>query len=342
MRRTIKLQFVRVGMIAELVLLIAASAIAARFLAELAGIPGPGASAGFLFGQSPPQWIEAALADTSALVLRYGPAFGAAVLLSWLGGAPDRMRAGLTRNSRPVGSLIMTGIALGFLAGAPAVALRYVHEIFVWGASTPFWDLMRQTPWDGGFWLYVAVSSFLLVPLFEELLFRGYALGRLRAAFSAGGATLISAILFWMAHGQYLRADPFLLLNSAALFAMALALAWSVLRTGSLIPAVIAHAIINIPLQPQFMLGFLGVAGLILVIRLRAVAEFCADAIRALAAMPEKKMALAITLIAAAALIAARAIPEILPVLVIAAGLTALTGLILQNRWRRPESISGA
>lgn len=77
----------------------------------------------------------------------------------------------------------------------------------------------------------------LLAPVGEELFFRGYMLTRLRAVWSPGPAILVSAIAFGIIHGEWVHG------LLAAGIGVYLGLVSE--RTGSVVPAMICHAVNN-------------------------------------------------------------------------------------------------
>jgi uncharacterized protein len=84
------------------------------------------------------------------------------------------------------------------------------------------------------FILFVACT---VVPFYEETIFRGILFRGLRTQWGVTVAILLSAALFAAAHADLLAAVP--------IFLFAIALAWSVQRTDSIIPGVIAHGLFN-------------------------------------------------------------------------------------------------
>ncbi len=85
--------------------------------------------------------------------------------------------------------------------------------------------------------LLVGLLQMAAIPaLVEELAFRGIALGVLRK-YGDGFAIVVSALLFGMLHGNFIQI-PFA-------FCMGLILGYSVVRTGSIVPAIVIHFINN-------------------------------------------------------------------------------------------------
>ncbi|QDT17828.1 CPBP family intramembrane glutamic endopeptidase [Alienimonas californiensis] len=97
--------------------------------------------------------------------------------------------------------------------------------------------LLQLIDGSAGTWALVCLSAVAFAPVGEELLFRGLLLGSLRTAgLSAGPAIVGTAALFAFLHQPQ---------DWAALFALACVLGWSRERTGSVRPAILAHAAFN-------------------------------------------------------------------------------------------------
>jgi membrane protease YdiL (CAAX protease family) len=94
----------------------------------------------------------------------------------------------------------------------------------------------------------------VIVPFFEEVLFRGYLFGWLRRVMPLWPAILVSAAVFAAVHGLYVARGGFSgWFGTAEIFGIGILLAWWVARTGSLRPSYAAHAVIN---AVSFALGF--------------------------------------------------------------------------------------
>jgi membrane protease YdiL (CAAX protease family) len=82
------------------------------------------------------------------------------------------------------------------------------------------------------------IAVIVAAPIFEELLFRGLIFATLRQHFSFGAAAISSAALFSIWHGYGIAGSCALLWGSCLS-------AWSVEKTKSLLPAIIAHTANN-------------------------------------------------------------------------------------------------
>lgn len=81
------------------------------------------------------------------------------------------------------------------------------------------------------------ISLVILTPIIEEVIFRGIFFRGLKATIPAWAAVVISSALFAVAHGQW----------NVALdtFALGVFLAYLTYKTGSLLPAILLHALKN-------------------------------------------------------------------------------------------------
>lgn len=127
-------------------------------------------------------------------------------------------------------------IALAIIiAQLGALLLRIVPEL----ASENLVELVRLSRYTtlGSFLVYALAVS--LGPGFgEEIAFRGLILAGFRSRYSPAAAVTLSALLFALMH-----LDPFHILLT---FPAGLWMGWLVVRTGSLYPAIAAHAFNNL------------------------------------------------------------------------------------------------
>jgi membrane protease YdiL (CAAX protease family) len=114
------------------------------------------------------------------------------------------------------------------------------------------------------------LSVYLISPLVEELVFRGLVQTRLRKAMSAFWAVLLSALLFSAVH----------LMTGSVMtviftFAIGLVCALAYEKTGSLLPAIVAHIVCNLcglapnlvtslsPIRQYLIIGALAVSSIV-------------------------------------------------------------------------------
>jgi membrane protease YdiL (CAAX protease family) len=151
---------------------------------------------------------------------------------------------GLTRAGRTWTLLILAGLATAALFEWPVVAINF-HPGPTVAWRQAFFD-MSWHRWQ--FWLFAGVLSWAGAPFFEEIFARGYCQRRLAEDWGDGPAIIGAACLFTFSHSQYLMPDAYnvgmilgLLLSAIGFGAV---FAW----TRSLIPAMIAHAVFDIPM----------------------------------------------------------------------------------------------
>lgn len=325
----------RLSVLAETAILLVAGSLAARAFAGAFDLGDRAEGEALLYRGAEPLWLEAASAEAQWLGLRFGLTLVVAFLICWWIGGPSRKLAGLSRGERSLGELAGFGVVMGVILAAPPFALRTLNELYGLGENTPFWDLMARSAWTPSFWVYMAVSSFILVPIVEELFFRSYMLGRFRMHFSAGGAVLLSAAVFWVSHGQYLKLDPVLAANSALVFASAAFMAWSVIRTGSVLPALIAHFLFNIPMSPPFRISVVMLALALIVALHKRIGAALAGFFQTLMATREWIFLVATTLVLTATAYVVRTYEAAQLPLIGLFLILMITGLIRRAPWTR-------
>ncbi|MCE7871337.1 CPBP family intramembrane metalloprotease [bacterium CPR1] len=186
-------------------------------------------------------WQLMAMLGTPALLGLAGPAasiragIAAQFALYALGWA---MIGHLTGPLRPTLRGLGQGLAAYWVASPGVWASARLIEWLTGQSLTsrnPALDMFRDPQPETLIWLGVLVV--LAGPWFEELLFRGLVYRAMRPAAGRWGATMISAALFAVAHGDPSGFVPYMILG--IVFAQAVEL------TGSVFPAFIAHGLFN-------------------------------------------------------------------------------------------------
>ncbi len=125
--------------------------------------------------------------------------------------------------------LTLVGLAILFAARRAMVVLG-LREAEVVEALIP------RT--SGERWAFVALS--VMAGLGEEIAYRGYAIAALAPLTGTGGAAVISAVVFGLLHAYQ---GPQGMVRAGLLGGV---LAWGFLASGSLWPAIVAHALLDI------------------------------------------------------------------------------------------------
>jgi membrane protease YdiL (CAAX protease family) len=187
------------------------------------------------------------------LVLLYGSYFLLIIPINWWYRRRGRVAYGLTRAGRPWKKLILAGVATSVLTQWPVLVHTLVDAIHPLGATAPWRQALFDMSWRRWqFWLFAGILSYAVIPVVEELIFRGYYQRRLAEDWGDGPAIIGTAFFFTFAHRQYLIANAYNVTMVASLFCMAIGLGVVFAWTRSLIPSMIAHAIINVPMTPRW------------------------------------------------------------------------------------------
>jgi membrane protease YdiL (CAAX protease family) len=178
--------------------------------------------------------------------------------INWWYRRRGRAAYGLTRAGRSWKALILAGLATAVLTQWPVLIHTLVDAIHPLGAMAPWRQAFFNMSWRRWqFWLLAGIMSYAVVPVVEELIFRGYYQRRLAEDWGDGPAIIGTACFFTFAHTQYLIANAYNVTMIASLLCLALGLGVVFAWTRSLIPSMIAHAIINVPMTPLWQGGLL-------------------------------------------------------------------------------------
>ena len=191
-------------------------------------------------------------------VLQYGSYFAIIIPLNWWYRRRGPKAYGLTRAGRSMKWIVAAGLAAACLSECPVLILSLVDAVHPLGPMAPWRQAFFDTSWQRWqFWLFAAVASYAVVPVVEELLFRGYYQRRLAEDWGDAPAILGTACLFVFAHKQYFIPNAYNVGMVLSLFCLALGLGVVFAYTRSLIPSMIAHAVINIPMTPRYQIVLL-------------------------------------------------------------------------------------
>ena len=210
------------------------------------------------------------------LTVQYLGWFLLIVPMNWWYRRRGRRAYGLTRAGRPWVTLVLLGLGTAALCEWLVLGVglaNAMHPTETVGWRVAFYA-MSWKRWQ--FWVFSGVGSWAMIPVLEELFFRGYCQRRLAEDWGDGPAIVGTACLFTFAHAQYQIANLYNvgmvvgLLMSAVGFG--LVFAW----TRSLVPAIVAHAVFDIPMTPRWqgvVVGAMVIAALLTWRRGRDVAR---------------------------------------------------------------------
>jgi membrane protease YdiL (CAAX protease family) len=145
--------------------------------------------------------------------------------------------------------LLLAGLATAAFWEWPAVALGFVNSMHP--SQTVPWRqaLMDMSTGRWQYWLFTGVLSWAGAPFFEETFARGYCQRRLAEDWGDGPAIAGAACLFTFGHSQYFIADPYNVGMLAGLLLSAIGFGLVFAWTRSLVPAMVAHAVFDIPMS---------------------------------------------------------------------------------------------
>ncbi len=271
-----------------------------------------------------PPFLRLSWAVGADLLLRYAILFA----LAYAVGRWHRRRTlatyGVTRAGRAAGFHLKVGVLLFAVGVFVPKLLIFLRDFIDLGAAPERWETLIQHHGSLPFWIYMAVGSYGLVPILEELFFRGYVQTRVTEDFGPAIGILITALAFSVSHTHFFIASVFSLGMLGGLFFSALLLSYARYRTGSVIPGIIAHALGNVPVVDTSLLMTLLLMLVLMIWYRRSLSEWGAQLGRTLVTIesPGALLVGTATVMAVLAIVLAR--PDTLPLVTLAAGLVAL------------------
>lgn len=185
------------------------------------------------------------------LMLQYAGYFLLIIPINWWYRRRGAAAYGLTRAGRSWTMLLLAGLATLALTEAPGLIVTSLNAIHPLGKTVPWRQAFFDMSWRRWqFWLFSAVLSWALIPVVEELFFRGYCQRRLAEDWGDGPAIIGTACLFTFAHTQYQTLNAYNVGTIISLLVFAIGFGVVFAWTRSLIPAIVAHSVIDIPMTP--------------------------------------------------------------------------------------------
>lgn len=185
------------------------------------------------------------------LLMQYAGWFVLIVPIDWWRRRRGPAAYGLTTAGQPWRVLLIAGAATAAVAALLPVSMQLLDAAYDLGETVPWRQAFFDTSWRRWeFWLFGAVLSYAFVAFAEEFFYRGYCQRRLAEDWGDAPAIVGVACLFTFAHGQYLAPDAYNVTMLASLLLAASAFGLVFAYTRSLIPSILAHAVINVPMTP--------------------------------------------------------------------------------------------
>ncbi|MBV8827894.1 MAG: CPBP family intramembrane metalloprotease, partial [Acidobacteriaceae bacterium] len=185
------------------------------------------------------------------LLFQYAGYFLLIIPINWWYRRRGPADYGLTKAGHSWAILLTAGIGTAALSEWLVLGVGLVNAIHP-SETVPWRQAFFEMSWRRWeFWLFSSVMSWALIPVLEELFFRGYCQRRLAEDWGDGPAIIATACLFTFAHAQYQIPNVY---NAGMILGLLLSaigfgvvFAW----TRSLIPAMLAHAVFDIPTTPR-------------------------------------------------------------------------------------------
>jgi membrane protease YdiL (CAAX protease family) len=287
----------KVAAILEVLGVFIAGNFTASYLGYLIGVKPLGPILGSTIKSVEPDFVPLTVAFLQALLVQYACLLPLAFAIGWWRHQLSLRHYGVTRAGKPVLELVVFGLLVFALVAMPFKLLWVAKRFIPLGEGSAFWALFDKN-WTPSFWLLMAVASFALVPVLEEMFYRGYCQTRLEEDFGGVGAIVIVALFLTFGHNQYHHLSILSIGTIFALIPLCLGMGYVYWRSRSLIPAMILHAAVNVPTKGiyDFILPAAMVAILILFRQkwLSMVQDFC----RSVAGKGWKRAAFVATLLA--------------------------------------------
>jgi len=278
------------------------------------------------------------------LILQYVCLLGIAFLIGWWHRKRRLAAYGLTTAEHSLPYHVVAGIVLFAVASLPVVVLFLVNKYYPLGPGADHWVLL-QREWTPAFWLFMAVGSYGLVPVVEELFFRGYLQTRLTEDFGPLAAILITAVTFALSHGQYRKLSVLAIGMLVTILIEAICIGYVFYRTKSLLAPIICHAIGNIPnsllLPTRRLADFLIPLLMLVVVYLfrKQIAAYLRQLYQALIAIPAPRVTSAALLYVVLLIIGF----ELLPLVLAVVGIVTLTiALLFEYKEKRTRRLAPA
>jgi membrane protease YdiL (CAAX protease family) len=314
----------RIAALCEIVGVFILGTLLARLIARAAGI-----SSATLRTVKTPEFFALAFSTAINLVLRYGIILALALAIGWWYRRRPLREYGITLAAIPLREHLAIAIVLFSVGGFVPRLLMFLRSHVPLGAEPPQWAQIDSAPNTLAFWVYMAVGSFALVPIVEELFARGYVQTRLGDGFGAAAAIVMTALLFAASHRQYFLASALGIGMLASLLFGSILGGYVRHRTGSLLPGILGHAFGNVPLRGLSQAIALALMLCVIVIARRVIAEHARDLVRLLR---DRRVISGIAYALAAALIVLAEIAFARALLLPTAAIATIAALLLSRR----------
>jgi len=329
----------RIAALLEIIGVFVGGTLVAKFAARGMDL-GPSTIRG-LTSDVQPDFVRLSWTVGANLLLRYAVVLGLAFLVGWWHRRRSVAAYGVTTAGSPLRTLLGIGVLLFAVGGLLPRLLVVLKDYLPLGRGPQHWELL-QDPGSVGFWLYMAVSSYGLVPILEELFARGYVQTRLAEDFGPPAAILMTALFFALSHTQYFIASVLGVGMLTAIFFGAILTGYVRHRTGSLLPGIVAHALGNVPVRGLGQPVMLALLLVLIVLWRHVMARHAAELTRDVLVSEAIKPIIAATVVLMVVLSQVMMAPALLPYTAAAALALALLLELREKRSNQALHPTGA
>src|SRR5215471_1427804 len=155
----------------------------------------------FTVGISNAELITASGQFLTLILFQYAGWFLLVIPINWWDRRHGPGAYGLTTAGNSWHTLILAGVAAAALGALPVLCVQLIDAVHHLGETAAWRQALFATSWRRWeFWLFTAVMSWALIPVLEELFFRGYCQRRLAEEWGDGAAITGTACMFTLAH----------------------------------------------------------------------------------------------------------------------------------------------
>jgi len=196
-----------------------------------------------------PDYLNMAWITFWDLILKYGILFGLAFAIGWWHRKRKLKNYGITKGGYSIWGHIKLGVGIFSVGYLLPLLLFIINRYVDLGAGAAHWETLNKNAFTFGYWIFMGVSSFFVVPIVEELFVRGYFQTRLTEDLHPGSAIMITSFIFAFSHSQYFTLSVLSIGMLLSTIISSIFIGYIFYKTGSLLPGIIAHGLMNIPMD---------------------------------------------------------------------------------------------
>ena len=269
-------------------------------LAKVLGIPLRNPLTDLTLQTTSPEMRQITMQLLGVIFMQYAGWFILIFPVGWWYRRRKPKQYGLTLSSKPLKFYLFAGVVLFAFSELPTQILTLLNSSYSLGEQIAWRETIYQISWNNlEFWLLMAVGSFGLIPILEELFYRGYVQTRLEEDLGAPTAILAATVLFAFSHSQYYILNAYNIGTLATIIFSSIAYGYLFYRTRSLLITIIPHILVNIPVKGDFQWVLPVVMLFICILAWKEIYKYLSDFIQFIRDTPHKWHTVAVVVIVA-------------------------------------------